>query len=123
MAMKINLKNYLESVKYKIQEGFEYGWECFGKNTFALNTEGKKGSNFIYSTQVIFNTKNQTLYEVSFWDYVGRRVFRWINPRFVSKVKKEYKNRNLCFYTASDEMKFEDVSFDSVIKKIKQKVR
>lgn len=117
------MKNYLDGVKYKIQEGFEYGWKCFGKNAFALNTEVKREYRFVCSAQVIFNNKNQTLYEVSFWDYIERRVFRWINPMFVSKVKREYKDRNLCFQTASDEMKYEDVSFASIIKKIKQKVK
>jgi len=121
--MKINLKNYLESVRYKIQEGFEYRWTCFGNDVFALNTEGKKKHAFLYSSQVVFDTKNQTLYEVSFWDYVERKAYRWINPKFISKVKKEYKNRNLCFHTALDEIKYEDVSFVSINKKIKQKTK
>ena len=121
--MKITLKNYLESVKYQIHEGFEYQWKCFGNKVFALNTEKSKKNKFYYSTQVVFDTKNQTVYEVSFWDYIDRRVYRWVSPKFIKKFLNEYKKRGLNPLIASDEMRYEDISFSSIISKIKKKVK
>ena len=119
----MKLHEFLKATKYKITDGFEYQWECYGLNAFSISREFSRNNNFVYSASCIFDTKSQNLFEVSFWDYKKRKTYRWIKRSFFKAYKSECKKRNVSFSMASDNMKYEDVYFNKIISIIKKSTR
>ena len=91
----ITIKEWMELTDYKITEGSDYGWSCYGPNAYTLDSwngvHGKGG----YSFSIIFSTKSQKVYEVSMCDYTNDRAYRMINPKFQKKHNKEALARNV----------------------------
>jgi len=98
----ITLKEWMELVDYKITEGSDYGWGCYGPNSFTLDSwngvHGKGG----YSFSIVFSTKSQKIYEVSMCDYTNDRAYRMINPKFQEKHRKEAEMRGVNLNEAWD---------------------
>lgn len=88
----ITLKQWMEIVNYRITEGSQYTWECYGPNAYTLDSWN--GDHDGYSMSIIFDTKTQVVYEVQAHDYAGDRAYRMINPDFFKKHKKETKRRD-----------------------------
>jgi len=61
---------------------------------------------------VIFDTKDQTVYEVQAHDYVHNRAYRMINEDFVKKMKKESKRRDVNRNEAWDDVRYVDLDVD-----------
>jgi hypothetical protein len=105
----ITMKEWMELVDYKITEGGEYGWQCFGPNAYRLDSwngvHGKGG----YSFSIVFSTKSQKVYEVSTCDYTNDRAYRMINPDYVKKHIKEAKARNVNLNEAWDDVDYVDL--------------
>jgi hypothetical protein len=105
----INLKEWMELVDYKITEGSDYGWGCYGPNSFQLDSwngvHGKGG----YSFSIVFSTKSQKIYEVSMCDYTNDRAYRMINPKFQEKHGKEAESRNVNLNEAWDTVDYVDL--------------
>jgi hypothetical protein len=119
----MKLKKFLEAVMYKINEGFVYQWNCFGSNAFSVGIERSKKNQFIYSSNCIFDTKTQDLYEITFWDYRKKKVFRSIKNSYLKKYKSECKKRNVSFSHAYDRVNYTDVSFKDIILIIKKALK
>ena len=102
----ITLKEWMELVDYKITEGSDYGWGCYGPNSFTLDSwngvHGKGG----YSFSITFSTKSQKVYEVSMCDYTNDRAYRMINPKFQKKHEKEAEMRNVNLNEAWDDVDY-----------------
>ena len=105
----ITIKEWMELVDYKITEGSEYGWGCYGPNSFTLDSwngvHGKGG----YSFSITFSTKSQKVYEVSMCDYTNDRAYRMINPKFQEKHRKEAEFRNVNLNEAWDDVDYVDL--------------
>jgi DNA-binding PucR family transcriptional regulator len=102
----ITLKEWMELVDYRITEGSDYGWGCYGPNSFTLDSwngvHGKGG----YSFSIVFSTKSQKIYEVSMCDYTNDRAYRMINPKFQEKHRKEALARNVNLNEAWDDVDY-----------------
>ena len=114
----INLKEWMELVDYKITEGSDYGWGCYGPNSFTLDSwngvHGKGG----YSFSIVFSTKSQKIYEVSMCDYTNDRAYRMINPKFQEKHRKEAEMRDVNLNEAWDTVDYVDLDvLDDFIQK------
>ena len=114
----INLKEWMELVDYKITEGSDYGWGCYGPNSFQLDSwngvHGKGG----YSFSIVFSTKSQKIYEVSMCDYTNDRAYRMINPKFQEKHRKEAESRNVNLNEAWDDVDYVELDvLDDFIQK------
>lgn len=77
----ISIKQWMELVKYRITEGSEYGWQCFGPNAYRLDSWDGDNENG-WSVEVIFDTVDQTVYQVEVHDYKHERAYRFTNPAF-----------------------------------------
>jgi hypothetical protein len=98
----ITLKEWMELVDYKITEGSDYGWGCYGPNSFTLDSwNGVHGAGG-YSFSIVFSTKSQKIYEVSMCDYTNDRAYRMINPKFQEKHRKEAEMRGVNLNEAWD---------------------
>ena len=108
----ITIKEWMELVDYKITEGSDYGWNCYGPYSYTLDSwngvHGKGG----YSFSITFSTKSQKVYEVSVCDYTNDRAYRMINPKFQKKHKKESMERGVNLNEAWNEVDYVDLEID-----------
>ena len=106
----ITLKEWMEVVGYRITEGSEYQWECYGTDAHCLDSWN--GDQDGHSFSIYFDTKTQEVYEVQIHDYRNNRAYRLINPDFVKKHKKEAKRRSVEHKEAWDEVNYVDLEVD-----------
>ena len=103
----ITLKEWMEVVGYRITEGADYQWECYGPNTYGLDSWN--GEQDGHSFCIYFDTKTQEVYEVQAHDYRNQRAYRLINPEFAKKHKKEAKRRKVNNKEAWDNVDYIDL--------------
>jgi hypothetical protein len=106
----ITLKDFMEFTNYRITEGSDYGWQCYGSNAYMLDSWN--GDQDGHSFTIIFDTKTQEVYEVQAHDYVHQRAYRMINPDFVKKMKKEAKRRDCSKKEAWEDVDYVDLEVD-----------
>jgi len=104
------MKEWMELVGYRITEGSAYGWQCYGSDVYMLDSWN--GDHDGHSFTVIFDTKDQTVYEVQAHDYVHQRAYRMINPDFAKKHRKESKRRDSNKNQAWDDVNYVDLDVD-----------
>jgi hypothetical protein len=97
----ITLKDFMETVDYRITEGSSYCWDCFGPNAYQLDTWN--GDHNGHSISVVFDTKYQTVYQIAAHDYKNNRSYRWTHPDSRDEYQTEVKNRDI-----------DDVAWDNV---------
>ena len=104
------MKEWMELVGYRITEGSDYMWQCYGSNAYALDSWN--GEQDGHSFTVIFDTRDQTVYEVQAHDYVHDRAYRMINEDFQKKNRKEAKKRDIDKDNAWDDVDYVDLDVD-----------
>ena len=98
----ITIKDFMETVNYRITEGYEYQWNCFGYNAYGIDSWVSKN----YTISVIFDTKTQVVYQSEAHDYVNNRSYRWTNPEYAQKHAEEAKERGIDPNNAFDDVNF-----------------
>lgn len=108
----ITLQQFMETVNYRITEGCDYGWECYGPNSHMLSSwngiHGKGG----WSANIVFSTKSQKVYEVEICDYTNDRAYRMINPKYKHKHDAESADRGGLGNQAWDEVDYIDLDVE-----------
>ena len=108
----ISMKEWMELVDYKITEGGEYGWECYGPNAYCLDSwngvHGKGG----FSFSIVFSTKTQKVYEVTVCDYTNDRAYRMIAENKREKHRKESESHTISLNQAWDNVDYVDLEVD-----------
>ena len=108
----ITIKEWMELVDYKITEGSDYGWQCYGPNAYTLDSwngvHGKGG----YSFSIVFSTKTQKIYEVSVCDYTNDRAYRMIAENKREKHSKEARSKSVLANQAWDDVDYVDLEVD-----------
>ena len=108
----ITMKEWMELVDYKITEGGDYGWSCYGPNAYTLDSwNGVHGAGG-YSFSIVFSTKTQKVYEVSVCDYTNNRAYRMINPSKIEKHNKEAESKSVLANQAWDDVDYIDLEVD-----------
>ena len=114
----ITIKEWMELVDYKITEGSNYGWSCYGPYSYTLDSWNRIHGEGGYSFSITFSTKSQKVYEVQVHDYTNDRAYRMINPKFQEKHRKEAKTRNVNLNEAWDNVDYVDLDvLDDFIQK------
>jgi len=106
----ITLKEWMELVDYRITEGSDYCWDCYGPDAHALDSWN--GDQSGHSFCVIFDTKTQVVYEVQAHDYVHNRAYRLINPDFKNQHTDESIERDVRIDEAWDDVNYIDLDVD-----------
>ena len=105
----ITMKEWMELVDYRITEGGEYGWQCYGPNAYALDSwNGVHGAGG-HSFSIVFSTKTQKVYEVSVCDYTNNRAYRMIVENKRAKHRKEALDRDVNLNEAWDGVDYVDL--------------
>ena len=105
----ITMKEWMELVDYKITEGGDYGWSCYGPNAYTLDSWNGVHGEGGYSFSIVFSTKSQKVYEVSMCDYTNNRAYRMINPKNVEKHRKEAESKSVLANQAWDDVDYIDL--------------
>ena len=96
----ITIKDFMEVVNYRITEGSEYCWVCFGPKAYCLTSWN--GEQDGHSLNLVFDTKTQEVYQVDVCDYANQKAYRWTNPTYVQAYKDEAKTRLMDYDYAWD---------------------
>jgi hypothetical protein len=106
----ITIKEWMELVDYRITEGSNYCWQCYGDNAYTLDSWN--GDHEGHSFSIVFDAKDQTVYEVQAHDYLHNRAYRMINEDFQKKMRKESKRRDVDKDQAWDDVNYIDLDVD-----------
>lgn len=109
----ITMKEWMELVDYKITEGSDYGWQCYGPYSFRLDSWNRVHGKGGFSFSIVFSTKSQKVYEVSAYDYTNDRAYRMINPKFQNKHTNEAMERGTNPNEAWDFVEYVDLDVDA----------
>jgi len=105
----ITIKDFMETIDYKITEGSDYGWRCYGPDAHTMDSWNGMHDDTGYSISMVFDTKTQVVYQMEAWDYGTEREYRWINPDFIEAHIAESKRRGFSFTESLDDRKFIDL--------------
>ncbi len=89
----ITLKDFMEVVNFRITEGSNYGWQCFGANAYCLDSWN--GEQDGHTISIIFDTKTQEVYQTLAYDYQRERAYRMTNPNFKSDFDAECEDKDV----------------------------
>jgi hypothetical protein len=99
----IELKQWMETVDYRITEGSRYCWNCFGENAYTLDSwDGDQDG---ATLSITFDTRTQEVFQVEAFDYRNNRAYRMINDTYVDAHRAETVARS------ADEEAWEGVRF------------
>ena len=106
----ITLKEWMEVVNYRITEGSNFMWDCYGPDSYSLDSWN--GAQDGHSFSVIFDTKTQVVYEVQSHDYRTQRAYRLVNSDFAPERDIESTDRNVSLNEAWDGVNYIDLEDD-----------
>ena len=106
----ITMRDFMETVSHRVTEGSDYLWQCYGDKAYRLDSWN--GDHSGHSLSIVFDTVNQTVYEVSAYDYQRNRAYRRINPDFLAAHSSESKERGVEADQAWDEVRYVDLESD-----------
>lgn len=95
----------MEIVDYRVTEGSEYTWRCFGDEAKPYSLSAWNGEQDGWSFNITFDTGTQEVYMVEACDYKHQRAYRRINPDF----EKAYRN-----YASKENPEYMDQAWDDV---------
>lgn len=106
----ITVKEFMEVVNYRITEGSNYGWQCYGPHAYCLDSWN--GEQDGHSLSVTFDQRTQTVYEAQIHDYLHNRAYRMINPDYVQAHRDEANHRDSDMDEAWDGVNYIDLEVD-----------
>lgn len=83
----------MEAVDYRITEGSNYQWQCFGPNAYCLDSWN--GDQNGHTVSIIFDTHTQEVYQVMAYDYSRGRAYRMTNPDYKADFDAECEDREV----------------------------
>ncbi len=103
----------MEVVDYRITEGDDYTWHCFGDTAKPYSLSSWNGDHDGWSFNIIFDTGTQEVYMVEACDYKHNRAYRMINPDWQQAYRDYAKTHNPEYVdTAWDGVDFVDLESD-----------
>lgn len=108
----INLQKFMTLINYRITEGDSYGWQCFGAHAHQLSSWNGIHGTGGWSANIVFDTQDQTVYEVYVCDYTRDRAYRITNPDFQAQYNDESYERGELGNQAWDSVEFIDLEVD-----------
>lgn len=107
----ISLEDYMKAINYRVSEGTEYLWKCFGDKPFTLSYWDNDHDGV--SADITFDTQTQEVYYATVHDYSKKRSYRLINPDFVQAYRQECKDKNVVEDNAYDEVNYVTLETDA----------
>jgi hypothetical protein len=103
----ITMTEFLEATQYRVTEGSEFLWSCYGTNARRLDCDGDVDH---YSANIVFDSLTQTVYQAEIWDYKRERYYRYFgSAEFMEAYRAECEQRDMGFREAFDDQAFTDL--------------
>jgi hypothetical protein len=83
--MTFTLGDYLTAINYKVNDGGDYCWNCFGKNAYGYSHNKPRE----YSFDIVFDTVDRFVYMVVFGTM--DKTYQWVDENFADAFQEEYK--------------------------------
>lgn len=96
--MDFTLGDYLNLINYKVNDGGDYLWKCFGPNAYQFEHDQPSK----YNLDVIFDTVDRLVYMVVFGTM--DETYQWINENYVEAYQESYKKMQETLGFADDEI-------------------
>jgi hypothetical protein len=106
----ITLKDFMETVDYRVTEGSQYMWQCYGEHAYRLDYWNQEQDG--HSVSIIFDTRSHEVYEASAYDYTRERAYRLINPDYRAQHDEEAKHRGVMENQAWDDVDYVNLETD-----------
>lgn len=106
----ITLKEWMEVVEYRVTEGSNFQWKCYGTHAYSLDSWD--GDHDGKSFSITFDTKTQVVYEVQAHDFKNQRAYRIVNPAYVSAWQSEADRRSCSKNEAWENVDYVDLESD-----------
>lgn len=103
----LTLKQFMELVNYRITEGSQYTWNCFGPNAYRLDSWNSDPEG--HTITVVFDTVTQVVYQVEAHDYRNNRSYRLNNPLYLKAHNDESLSKGVDPDIAWDDIRFFDL--------------
>ena len=100
----ITLREFFELIDYRINEGSNYGWQCYGDHAHTIDCTDEH-----YCLAVTFDRQDQTVYEVTVCDYRNSRAYRMINSDHQAAYRAEADQRGVNARQAWDHVDYVDL--------------
>ncbi len=109
----ITLKEFMEVVDYRVTEGSDFTWHCFGDEARPYTLSAWNQDHEGWSFNITFDTGDQTVYMVEACDYKHQRAYRLINPDW-QKSYTDYAKQHVLKYVdqAWDDVNYTDLEVD-----------
>jgi hypothetical protein len=106
----ITMQEFMEVIDYRITEGSEYTWNCFGDNAKPYSLSAWNQEHDGWSFNIVFDTGTQDVYMVEACDYKHNRAYRLINPAYEQDYR-DYAKDELAEYVdqAWDDVNYVDL--------------
>lgn len=108
----MKLKQIIEACDYRVCDGSEYLWDSFGPNArymqFSDQSEREHCS-------IVFDTKNQTVYEVTLYVPHGDLAFKWTHPDYRNAYLAECLAKNVRFNEAWDDVDYQMLDAETIL--------
>ena len=108
----ITMQQFMEAINYRISEGGDYGWNCYGSHSHQLSAWNGVHGTGGWSANIVFSTKSQKVYEVAVCDYTHERAYRLINPKYQAKNTAEAAQRGESANQAWDDVNYIDLDVE-----------
>jgi hypothetical protein len=89
----MKLKKILKLFDYRISEGGQFLWKCFGDNVWTLDFNSP--DDYRNGVSVTYDTVTTKVYYLSFSCAVGDTSYIWVDPDYEVAYGKERKARNI----------------------------
>jgi len=106
----ITVKQFMETVDYRVTEGSDYGWSCFGSNVYCISSWN--GDYDGWSFNIVFDTQTQRVYSVEACDYKRQRAYRLMDPELKTAHDLEAEQRGSNAREAWDDVDYVDLETD-----------
>lgn len=73
----ITIKDFMEAVNYRVTEGSEFVWKCFGPHAYRLDSWNGEVDG--YTISILFDTQTQEVYQAEAYDYAANCAYRLQN--------------------------------------------
>lgn len=103
----ITIKEWMELVEYRLTEGDNYLWRCFGDNAYGLSSWN--GDHDGHSFNIVFDSNTQVVYTVEACDFKNQRAYRMINPDYKTAHNDEARDRGVNPAEAWDDVNYVDL--------------
>jgi hypothetical protein len=113
----VTIKKFINAISFKIDEGCEYLWECYGPDCRQLGWIKPDRS---ATAGIVYDIKSHVVYEMSVWDDKNNEVWRWIKPGFRKAHDSESWSRGFDPKVAIDKTKFQDLSPRPILDRLKK---